>query len=213
MLNKGFVKLVLELIFQLSHNEGASKPSCSAISNNVELMESKANLLIASEKICALEKELESLRETHLKELESLRTYIKELESYQTSHTAELESLNQNHAAELESCKQNHAAELLTLKGDYERTLSINKRKVWVNNFQILFFSLLTYFLLSIYSVPTVVKKGFYIAAYMFRTAAKNAKGFIGKRTNHHAETSEADRKMRINSECKLRHYNQELYC
>ena len=131
-------------------------------------MESNANLLIAREKIDALEKEIESL-------------------------------------------KQINAAELLALKNDYEIKISLNKKKIWVMKiiFRILF---VIYFRFS-YSVRTVVKKGFYIAAYLFRTAAKNAKGFIGKRTNHHAETSEADRKMRINSECKLRHYNQELYC
>ena len=68
-------------------------------------MELNANLLIAREKICALEKELENRKESHL--------------SFKISHAAELESL-----------KQNHASESMALKEHYEKKISSIKNNV-----------------------------------------------------------------------------------
>ncbi len=85
-------------------------PSASFV--NEELLESRANLEIAKEKIISLEKELESLKRQHAEELESNQ---------------------QNHAAELEFLKQGHAAELMTMEEECKKKIDLNKTKSWVN--------------------------------------------------------------------------------
>lgn len=84
----------------------------SACFVNEQLLESKANLELAKEKIISLEKDLENLKKQH----------AEELKSYQ-----------QNHAAELEFLKQGHAAELMTMEEECKKKIDLNKTKYWVN--------------------------------------------------------------------------------
>ena len=50
----------------------------------------------------------------------------------------EIESCKTSRIAEVESLKRKHAEELLALKVNYEKEISLNKKKKWVNKLEFL---------------------------------------------------------------------------